>query len=88
VIIDRETFTELAIHLKLASDAILEAGRRLTGVSGDGSRAEERCAGALGDVTTLAIELIAMERILRAVMQANRDEERGSAAADSDQPSS
>jgi hypothetical protein len=86
VIIDRDTFAELTIHLKLASDAMLEAGRRLAEISGEGGRAGERCAGALGQVTTLAIELIAMERLLRAVMQANRDEERGSAAAASDHP--
>src|SRR5262245_24693179 len=29
MIIDRETFTELAVHLKLASDAILKTARHL-----------------------------------------------------------
>ena len=86
MIIDRESFTELTVHLKLASDAILKSGQHLAGVSSDGVRAEERCAGALGELTALAIELMAMERILRAVMQANRDEERAPAAAGPDHP--
>ena len=75
MIIDRESFTELTVHLKLASDAILKSGRQLAGLSSDGAAVEGRCASALGEMTALAIELMAMERILRAVMQANRDEE-------------
>src|SRR5262245_15224457 len=33
MIIDRETFTELAVHLKLASDAILKTARHLAVLS-------------------------------------------------------
>ena len=30
MIIDRETFTELAVHLKLASDAVLSTAKHLS----------------------------------------------------------
>ena len=33
MIIDRETFTELAVHLKLASDAVLTTARHLAVLS-------------------------------------------------------
>src|SRR5207247_113311 len=39
MIIDRETFTELAVHLKLASDAILKTARHLAVLSNAGSSA-------------------------------------------------
>src|SRR5213080_4819038 len=47
MIIDRETFTELAVHLKLASDAILKTARHLTVLSNGDSSNEEQWAGTL-----------------------------------------
>src|SRR5207247_158773 len=41
MIIDRETFTELAVHLKLASDAILKTARHLAVLSNADSRTAE-----------------------------------------------
>lgn len=70
--VDPETFTELTVHLKVASDALLRTARHLALLaSNDEPAAEERCAGALDDLMAMAIELAAMERGLRALMLAN-----------------
>ena len=47
MIIDRETFTELAVHLKLASDSILKTARHLAVLSNGDSQNEEHWAGTL-----------------------------------------
>ena len=74
MITDRDSFTDLTIHLKLASDALLKAARHLALLSHDAD-CDERCPAALDELMTMAIELAAMERILRALMDANREEE-------------
>ena len=75
MIIDRETFTELAVHLKLASDAILKTARHLTVLSNGDSCNEEQWAGTLDSLTAMNTEITVMEKILRALMEANREEE-------------
>ncbi len=76
MIIDRETFTELAVHLKLASDAILSTARSLAMISNGGdSSADEHWAGTLDSLISMNTEITVMEKILRAVMEANREEE-------------
>jgi len=75
MIIDRETFTELAVHLKLASDAILKTARHLTVLSNGDSSNEEQWAGTLDSLTAMNTEITVMEMILRALMEANREEE-------------
>ncbi len=76
---DRDTFTDLTIHLKLASDALLKAARHLALLPHDAD-CDERCPAALDELMTMAVELAAMERILRALMDANREEENLAAA--------
>ena len=71
---DRDSFTDLTIHLKLASDALLKAARNLALLSHDAD-CDERCPATLDELMTMAIELAAMERILRALMDANREEQ-------------
>ena len=73
--IDRETFTELAVHLKLASDAILKTARHLTVLSNGDPSNEEQWAGTLDSLTAMNTEITVMEKILRALMEANREEE-------------
>jgi len=75
MIIDRETFTELAVHLKLASDAILKTARHLTVLSNGDSSNEEQWAGTLDSLTAMNTEITVMEKILRALMEANREED-------------
>jgi hypothetical protein len=80
MIIDRETFTELAVHLKLASDAILKTARHLAVLSND-SENEEHWAGTLDNLMSMNTEITVMEKILRALMEANREEETTPAGA-------
>src|SRR5882724_2746041 len=75
MIIDRETFTELAVHLKLASDAILKTARHLAVLSNGDSSNEEQWAGTLDSLMAMNTEITVMEKILRALMEANREEE-------------
>jgi hypothetical protein len=75
MIIDRETFTELAVHLKLASDAILKTARHLAVLSNGDSANEEQWAGTLDSLMSMNSEITVMEKILRALMEANREEE-------------
>jgi len=75
MIADRESFIDLTVHLKRASDALLGAARHLAVLSNDDQDPEERCAGALDELIAVAIEMAAMERVLRALVDANRAEE-------------
>jgi hypothetical protein len=75
MIADRETFTELTVHLKRASDALLRTAKHLAVLSRQELAPEARCAGALDDLIAMAIEMAAMERIMRALMDANHEEE-------------
>ena len=79
MIADRDSFTDLTIHLKLASDALLKTARHLALLSHDVD-CDDSCPAALDELMTMAIELAAMERILRALMDANREEENLAAA--------
>ena len=74
MIADRDTFTDLTVHLKLASDALLKTARHMALLSHDAD-CDERCPATLDELMTMAIELAAMERILRAVMDANHEED-------------
>jgi hypothetical protein len=80
MIIDRETFTELAVHLKLASDAVLTTARHLAVLSNGNSGPEENWAGTLDSLMAMNSEVTVMERILRALLEANREEEAASPA--------
>src|SRR4029453_10631864 len=75
MIIDRETFTELAVHLKLASDAVLATARHLAVLSNGDNGPDEHWAGTLDSLMNMNTEITVMERILRALMEANREEE-------------
>jgi hypothetical protein len=88
VIIDRETFTELTVHLQLASDAILKAARHLAALSEGEAAPEERYAAALDRLMAMAMEMIAMESILSSLLEANRDERPSSACAKKADPAS
>jgi hypothetical protein len=74
MIIDRETFTDLAVHLKLTSDALLATARHLAVLSNSDSGPDEHWAGTLDSLMSMNTEITIMERILRALMDANREE--------------
>ena len=73
MIADRDTFTDLTVHLQRASEALLKTARHLALLSHDAD-CDERCPAAIDELMTTAIELAGMERILRALMDANREE--------------
>jgi len=73
MIADRETFADLTVHLKRASDALLNTVRYMT-LHGHGAEGDERCPAPLDQLVTMAVELATMERILRALMDANDEE--------------
>jgi hypothetical protein len=77
MIIDRETFTELAVHLKLASDAILKTAHHLAALSSAGTPATEDAewAGTIESMMSINNQITIMERLLRAIMDANRTDE-------------
>jgi hypothetical protein len=81
MIIDHETFTELAVHLKLASDAVLSTAKHLAVLSNGQTTPDEHWAGTLDGLMNMNTEITVMERILRALMEANREEETTPAAA-------
>ncbi len=75
MIIDRETFTDLAVHLKMASDALLSTARHLAVLSNADNGPEENWAGTLDSLMSMNTEITVMERILRALLDANREEQ-------------
>ena len=83
MIADRETFTELTVHLKRATDSLLRTAQHLAVLSNADPDPEARCAGALDELIAMAIEMAAMERIMRALIEANQEEESPPQAAGS-----
>jgi hypothetical protein len=88
VIIDRETFTELTVHLQLASDAILKTARHLAALSEAEGEREERFVAAFDRLMAMAMEMIAMESILSSLLSANQDERPGAAGVKKADPPS
>ena len=75
MIIDSETFTELAVHLKLASDAILQSACYLHAFNSVKSQSEEDAVwkGAIESMMAVNKQITVMEKLLRAVMDANKE---------------
>ncbi len=86
MILDSETFTELAVHLKRASDAILSTARHLTVIEQGHKGPNEHWAGTLDSLMTMNAEITVMERILRALLEANREEETGAVPPSAEKP--
>ena len=75
MVIDHETFAEIAVHLKLASDAILKTARYLAVISNESSEGmEEQWAHTLEGMIELNNEIAVIEKLLRATMEANKEE--------------
>lgn len=77
MIIDKETFTELAVHLKLASDNILKTARHLAVLSNADPTDETHWQGTLDGLMAMNDEIRMLEKLLRAVMTANNEEDAG-----------
>jgi len=74
MIIDSETFTELAVHLKLASDAILSTTHHLAAINSPSTPAAEDAEwkGTIESMMSVNHQITIMEQLLRAIMDANR----------------
>jgi len=84
VIVDPATFTELAAHLRDASAALFEAARRLAVMeSGQPGTARTRTFARL---LAVGMELVALETMLRALLEADRPAEDASESVNESPP--
>jgi len=77
VIIDDETFTQITVHIRKASDGLLGAARQMAILCNPEEEGGDRQIGLTDAVESLVAmneEFIVLERILRAVWEANRIE--------------
>lgn len=72
MIVDKESFTELAVRLKLVSDGILHSARSLTVLSGLGAGAQEEhhWSAALAGLEHALASVMYMEQLLCALLEA------------------
>ena len=71
--IDRDTFTDLAVHLKLASDALLVVGERLATIS-EGNPNAVVGFDVVNALLACNEEISYIERTLSALLAANAEE--------------
>jgi hypothetical protein len=77
MIIDDETFTQIALHIRRASDGLLGAARNMAVLCDADDEGDMRRGGlndAVESLVSMNEEFIVLERILRAVWEANRQE--------------
>jgi hypothetical protein len=77
MIIDDETFTQIALHIRRASDGLLGAARQMAVLCDSDGQTELRGGGlndAVESLVSMNEEFILLERILRAIWEANRQE--------------
>lgn len=78
VIIDRHTFIDLATHLEGASDGVLEVTKHCVSLcedSGAPRPEQESWVSLVESLVAVNGELTALEQTLRALLEANREEE-------------
>lgn len=77
MIIDNESFTQIALHIRRASDGLLNAARQISTVCDPQSeKPSERgdLMGAVESLVTMNEEFMVLEQLLRAIWEANRSE--------------
>ncbi len=77
MIIDDETFTQIALHIRRASDGLLGAARHMATLCDTEDGENLRPAGlhdAVEALVSMNEEFIALEQLLRAIWEANREE--------------
>jgi hypothetical protein len=78
MIIDRHTFIDLATHLEGASEGVLEVTQKCVTICEEGDAPlpeQESWIGLVESLVTVNTELTALEQTLRALLEANREEE-------------
>lgn len=79
MIIDRDTFTDIARHLESASEGLLRAATGVAALCPDmdpGEPASLRWLALIESMVAVNGEITALEGVLRAVLDANRAETR------------
>jgi hypothetical protein len=77
MIIDRETFTDIAKHLEAASEGLLSAATGVAGLCPEidpGEPASFKWLALIESMVAVNGEITALESVLRAVLEANREE--------------
>ncbi len=79
MIIDRQTFIDLASHLEGASEAVLDVTRRCVSLCEDEAEVTETrepktWVGLVESLVSVNMELTGLEQTLRALLEANREE--------------
>ncbi len=72
MVVDHESFTQLAVHVRRASDSLLTAAREMTDLSE--VRAEHDLGNTVDALLRMNQEFVVLERLLRAIWEANRSE--------------
>jgi len=71
--IDRQRFMELAVHVKLASEAVLEAARNMASLRPADEQPEMAAwRRAMDELIVMNVELALMERVLRKTARGER----------------
>ena len=77
MIIDDETFTQIALHIRRASDNLLTAARQISVICDPEEKTVSDRGELMGAVESLVAmneEFIVLEQLLRAIWEANRSE--------------
>jgi hypothetical protein len=77
MIIDRETFTDIAKHLESASEGLLKAATGVATLCPDmdpGEPASLRWLALIESLVAVNGDITSLEGVLRAVLEANREE--------------
>ena len=77
MIIDNESFTQIALHIRRASDNLLTAARQISTICDPQDQAPTDRSDLMSAVESLVAmneEFIVLEQLLRAVWEANRSE--------------
>ena len=79
MIIDSKTFTEMAVHLRIASDAILKTAHHLSAIGSTTNPAaeNEEWGGTIDGMLSVSNQLRMLDRLLYAVLDANREDGSG-----------
>ncbi len=79
MIIDNESFTQIALHIRRASDNLLSAARQISTVCDpelETPAERNDLMGAVESLVAMNEEFIVLEQLLRAIWEANRSETR------------
>ncbi len=77
MVIDNETFTEMTLSLRRASDGLLDAARMLAALGNPDRRVADEgpeLTSALEALVSMNREFVSVETILRSVWEANNSE--------------